>query len=95
MPLTKRLSDCFSYSLWLERILVHPRKVISGIFLVTLFFAWHLFHLSFATSVYDLVIENIPETIQYNAFKKLFGSDEIIRIVVKGADVFDAETFNK
>ena len=41
------------------------------------------------------MIENIPETIQYNAFKKLFGSDEIIRIVVKGADVFDAETFNQ
>ena len=95
MPLTSRLSAFFSFSLWLERILKHPRKVISGISVITLFFAWQLSHLSFATSVYDLVIENIPETVQYNEFKKLFGSDEIIRIVVKGADVFEAATFDK
>jgi uncharacterized protein len=95
VSLTNRLSACFSFSPWLERILKHPRKVISGISVITLFFAWHVFHLSFATSVYDLVIENIPETVQYNEFKKLFGSDEIIRIVVKGADVFEAGTFEK
>ena len=95
MSLTDRFSACFSFSLWLERILLHPRKVISGISVITLFFAWHLFHLSFATSVYDMVIENIPETVQYNEFKKLFGSDEIIRIVVKGVNVFEAGTFEK
>ena len=95
MSLTDRFSACFSFSLWLERILLHPRKVISGISVITLFFAWHLFHLSFATSVYDMVIENIPETVQYNEFKKLFGSDEIIRIVVKGVNVFEVGTFEK
>ena len=95
MSLTDRFSACFSFSLWLECILLHPRKVISGISVITLFFAWHLFHLSFATSVYDMVIENIPETVQYNEFKKLFGSDEIIRIVVKGVNVFEAGTFEK
>lgn len=95
MPLTNRLPPCFSFSVWLERILKYPVRVISGIFVITLFFFWQLFHLSFATSVYDLVVENIPETVQYNEFKKIFGSDEIIRIVVKGADIFASGTFEK
>jgi len=93
VPYKSRLPACLSFSPWFERILLHPRKVISGIFVITLFFAWHISHLSFDTSVYDLAIENIPETLEYDAFKKLFGSDEMIRIVVKGKYVFDPDTF--
>ena len=59
------------------------------------FFAWQIRHLSFKTSIYDLQIEDLPETIRYEDFKKLFGSDEIIRVVVKGGNVFDALTFRK
>jgi uncharacterized protein len=95
VPLTNRLSACFIFSLWFERILKHPFKVISGICVITFFFVWHIFHLSFDTSVYDLAIENIPETIEYNAFKKIFGNDEMIRIVVKGKYVFDPDVFEE
>jgi predicted RND superfamily exporter protein/CRP-like cAMP-binding protein len=62
---------------------------------VTFFFAWKLPDLSFKTSIYDLQIENLPETAQYNSFKKIFGSDEIIRVVIKCNDAFDSITFRK
>ena len=93
MPFTNRIPVCFSFPQWFGHVLEHPRKVVSLISIVTLFFAWHLIHLSFDTSVYDLAIENIPETLEYDAFKKIFGSDEMIRIVIKGKYVFDPDMF--
>ena len=62
---------------------------------ISLFFAWQLRNLSFQTSIYDLVIEDLPETVQYNNFKKIFGSDEIIRVVIKAKNIFDPATFRK
>jgi predicted RND superfamily exporter protein/CRP-like cAMP-binding protein len=62
---------------------------------ITFFFAWRLPDLSFKTSIYDLQIQDLPETARYNAFKKIFGSDEIIRVVIKGNNVFDPITFRK
>jgi predicted RND superfamily exporter protein len=62
---------------------------------ITFAFAWRLPDLSFKTSIYDLQIEDLPETAQYNAFKKIFGSDEIIRVVIKCNNVFDPITFRK
>jgi diguanylate cyclase (GGDEF)-like protein len=41
------------------------------------------------------VIEDLPETARYNDFKEIFGSDEIIRVVVKAENVFDPATFSK
>ena len=79
----------------LRWILRRPIVVILIITLITLFFAWQIPHLSFKTSIYDLQIENLPETARYEDFKKLFGSDEIIRLVVKCENVFDSQTFSK
>ncbi len=62
---------------------------------VTLFFLWHLPNLSFRTSIYDLIIEDLPETKRYQEFKSIFGSDEIIRIVVRAQNIFDPLTFKK
>jgi predicted RND superfamily exporter protein/GGDEF domain-containing protein len=76
-------------------ILSRPLIVILMIAAVTIFFAWKLPDLSFKTSIYDLQIEDLPETAQYNSFKKIFGSDEIIRVVIKCQNVFDAVTFRK
>jgi len=85
----------FSFKEMLEWTLRKPLVVISIILAITLFFAWQIRHLSFKTSIYDLQIEDLPETARYEDFKKLFGSDEIIRIVVKGENVFDSLTFRK
>jgi diguanylate cyclase (GGDEF)-like protein len=62
---------------------------------VTLLFAWQIPSLSIRTSIYDLAIEDLPETTRYQDFKKVFGSDEIIRVVIKGEDIFDPVTFQK
>ena len=78
-----------------EWILRRPLFVILTAAVITGFFGWQLPNLSFKTSVYDLQIEDLPETARYNDFKKLFGSDEIIRVVVKCGNVFDPITFRK
>jgi diguanylate cyclase (GGDEF)-like protein len=85
----------FSFKEMLEWTLRRPLTVISIIVAITLFFAWQIRNLEFKTSIYDLQIENLPETARYEDFKKLFGSDEIIRVVVKCENVFDSLTFRK
>lgn len=84
-------------SIWekFEWSLQRPFFIIIATALITGLFAWHLPNLSFKTSVYDLQIENLPETARYNDFKKNFGSDEIIRVVIKSDNVFDPITFRK
>jgi diguanylate cyclase (GGDEF)-like protein len=76
-------------------ILRRPVTMILIILAVTFFFAWQLRNLEFKTSIYDLQIENLPETARYEDFKKLFGSDEIIRVVVRCENIFDSLTFRK
>jgi len=85
----------FSFKEMLGWTLRRPLTVISIIVAITLFFAWQIRNLEFKTSIYDLQIENLPETARYEEFKKLFGSDEIIRVVVKCENVFDSLTFRK
>ncbi len=77
---------------WIVRRAVFTILLILGISGV---FAWQLRNLSFQTSIYDLIIEDLPETVQYNDFKKIFGSDEIIRVVIKAKNIFDPATFRK
>jgi hypothetical protein len=87
------VSGYFSHQRMLRGILRRPGWVFLLVAGITLFFVWKLPGLSFRTSVYDLVIEDLPETARYEAFKKQFGSDEIIRVVVRAESVFDPETF--
>jgi len=72
-----------------------PWIVIVIVFGLTCFFAFHIPKLSFRTSVYDLLIEDLPDTAVYEALKAEFGSDEIIRLVVKTDNVFAAAAFRK
>jgi len=84
-----------SFNAMLAWTLRRPWVVIAATLAVTLFFAWQIRQLAFKTSIYDLQIEDLPETARYEEFKKQFGSDEIIRIVVKAENVFDEATFRK
>ena len=59
------------------------------------FFALQIPKLAFRTSIYDLLIDDLPETIHYTSFKKIFGSDEIIQVVVKADNIFDSAAFRK
>jgi len=78
------------------QVIVHrPLWIILAVVAVTSFFAFHVPQLSIRTSIYDLMIEDLPETARYEAFKEVFGSDEIIRVVIKAGNLFDPATFRK
>ncbi|MCP4106653.1 MAG: MMPL family transporter [Desulfobacteraceae bacterium] len=89
------LNKYLSYKLLLKQMLSQPVAVIMAVSVITLFFAFNLPRLSFKTSVHDFVIEDLSETARYQDFKKIFGSDEIIRVVIKTENVFEPATFSK
>ena len=79
----------------LEWILLRPWISVACFALISLFFALQIPKLSFRTSIYDLLIENLPDTIQYQKARNVFGSDEMIQVVVKADNIFDTATFRK
>jgi len=87
----RRLSAkaCFGW------IVGHRISVILAIFALTLLLLTTLPKLVFNTSIYDMVIEDLVETREYQAFKKVFGGEEIIRVVISGQNVFDKLAFKK
>ena len=58
---------------WLKYVVQHPRRIIFCVLLLTICFAWQIPQLRFETSIYDLTIEDLPQTREYNEFKKTFG----------------------
>jgi len=85
----------FSIKACLAFVIKRPLWALLTVAAVTVLFGWHLPELSFKTTVYDLIIEELPEAEQYRDFRDLFGSDEIIRMVVKADNIFDPATFTK
>lgn len=80
----------------LEWIFKRPLAVLAAVAVVSILFAAQIPRLSFRTSIYDLVIEDLPANQRYEAFKSVFGSDEIIRVVIKADDdVLAPATFEK
>ncbi len=78
-----------------EWVIRYPSVIILVIIVITTLFAWQIPSLSFKTSIYDLIIDDLPETARYEEFKQLFGSDEIIRVVIKCDDIYDQINFQK
>ena len=93
--MTKNFIKKISFRKILEWQLRRPLAVIGGVLAITLLFGMFIPRLSFKTSIYDLIIEDLPETARYEDFKSIFGSDEIIRVVIKAEDVFADTTFKK
>ncbi len=85
----------FSLKSYLNIVTRHSIWVLVAVAAVTAVFAWQLPKLSFKTTVYDMVIESLPEADRYREFQELFGSDEIIRMVVRAKDILDTPTFAK
>ena len=92
MPLNPKTSAMES---WLGYVVHHPWRIIFSILLLTLVFAWQIPRLRFETSIYDLTIEDLPQTREYNAFKKTFGCEEVILVVARTSGVFSPETFDR
>lgn len=85
----------FSFQTYLNFVVAHPRRVLLLVGLLTLLPVWFLPQLSFKTTVYDLIIQDLPEAGRYQEFLELFGSDEIIQLVIRAEDVFEPATFTK
>jgi predicted RND superfamily exporter protein len=82
-----------AFQKWLFRLLRRPLWVLAAVLAVTVALGWSLPRLRIGSSVQDLVIDDLRETAHYRAFKQVFESDEIIRIVVRGENVMSKETF--
>jgi len=80
---------------YLQYVVEHPLRIIALTLLVTLVLAWRLPGLRLQTSIYDLVIEDLPQTAQYQRFKREFGCEEIILVVARTENVFEPRTFER
>lgn len=75
---------------------MRPRRILSFIALISAFFSFHIKDIRFQTSIYELAIEDLPATRQYQSFKRDFGTEEIILVVLKsGEDAFSPDVFNE
>ena len=90
-----RPSNRFSFRSAHVWSLSRPWVSIACFAVICLFFALQIPKLSFRTSIYDLLIEDLSDSIRYQEAKKFFGSDDIIRVVIKADDIFDSATFKK
>ena len=90
-----RFLKTLSFRSSLEWILNRPLVIVACFAAVSIFFALQIPKLAFRTSIYELLIDNLSETIRYADSKKVFGSDEIIQVVVKADDILDAVAFRK
>ena len=78
-----------------QTVLAHRRVALAVIAALTFLLAAFIPRLAFKTSIHDLIIEDLPENVRYEAFKGVFGSEAIIRVVVECKDVFDPLNFQK
>jgi len=79
----------------LQWIVQRPKRILVLFAALTLLFGWQLPRLSFQSSVYDLIVENIPEAEYYNRFKGEFGSEEIVLISITSDTLFAPRTFHR
>ena len=85
----------FSPHRLIEQVIKHPVIAILVLLIATAAFASRIPTLTFKTSIYDLIIEDLPATSRYEEFKAIFGSDEIIRVVIKSEGIYEDSTFKK
>jgi uncharacterized protein len=90
-----RAASCLNPSEFVETVLNHRIVVLSAIIVLTLLLGAFIPRLVFKTSIHDLIIADLPENAQYEAFQKIFGSEEIIRVVIKCENIYDPLTFQK
>jgi len=90
----ERFIRSFSLHRWLNWIADRSGTVLILTLIFTGLMGARIPWLNFSVSVRDLIVDSLPERKQYDAFKTLFGSDEIIHVVVKGDDIFSPSFFD-
>lgn len=89
-----KIQDAIYAKNWLRFSVDHPIPVILTCILVTIFFGWQLQHLYYKTSIYDMIFEDTSSADQYESFKKEFGTEEIILVVIRAKGIFIQDVFN-
>jgi predicted RND superfamily exporter protein len=80
-------------SVFMGAMLKRPLIVVLIFMAITVVFGWRIPQISFRTSIYDMIVDGLPETVRYNRFKEVFGSDEIIRLVIRTTGIFTPQNF--
>ena len=91
--MVRQIVKSFSLSHWLAYLAKNPGQVLFFILIVTVPISAKIPTLDFSMSVHDLIVDDTPERLRYDNFKALFGTDEVIHVVVKGDDLFSPPFF--
>ena len=84
----------YSYTRILFWMLNHPKAILGTFLLITIFLGLKIPGLSLRFSIYDLIIEKLPETRAYHRHLAAFGSEDVIRINFKTHNIYYPTVFN-
>lgn len=82
-------------SRWLSCVANRPVSILILILTLTVLIGAKVPWLIFSASMRELIVDDVPERQCYDEFKALFGTDEIIQVVVKGEDIFSPPFFTQ
>ncbi len=88
------VSRRYSYTSALSWMLKHPKTILIILVFVTLLLGIQLPKLKPHFSIYDFVVEKLPESQAVRKHNRKFGSEEMIRIVVKAKNIYEPVLFN-
>jgi predicted RND superfamily exporter protein/CRP-like cAMP-binding protein len=91
----ERVNRFFFFSRWLSYIADKPVFALLAILIFTILIGAKIPWLTFSTSMRNLIVDDVPERVRYEEFKALFGTDEIIHVVIKGDGVFSPPFFEQ
>lgn len=78
-----------------EFITRHPKKIVLFMLLISIALIINLPKITIDTSTEGFLHESDPALIRYEEFKKQYGQDEKILVVVQSRDIFDINTLKK
>lgn len=73
----------------------HPRKIVIGVLLFTVFFAYQARTVSVTTNIKDFFPAEHPQVLTYEAVEAAFGSAEFIMVAVSAPDIFRQDTLTR
>ncbi len=83
----------YTFTLALSWMLKHPKTILTVLAVVTLLLGFQLPKLKPHVSMYDFVVEKLPESRAVYKHQRKFGSEEMIRITVKADNIYDPILF--
>jgi len=78
-----------------EVITTHPKKIITFIVALSFVFISQIPKITMDTSIEGFLDEGDPALVEYAEFKKQFGQDEVMMLVVRTKNVFDMDFLEK